>query len=48
MIYLWEARIIFCPSGHILENMKTCEVADCGCPVPSLTAVYGNEAVLTE
>jgi hypothetical protein len=30
MIYLWEVRIIFCPSGHILENMKTWEVADVG------------------
>jgi hypothetical protein len=48
MIYLWEVRIIFYPSGHTLENMKTWGVADFGRPVPSLTEVYGNETVLTE
>jgi hypothetical protein len=48
MIQLWEVRIIFCPAGNILEDMETWAFADCGCPVPTLTIVYGNETVLTE
>jgi hypothetical protein len=48
MIYLGQVSINFSPSGHVLENMKSWEVAVCGCQVPSLTEVCGNNTVLTE
>jgi hypothetical protein len=39
---------ISCPSGHILDTMEACEVADFSGPVSLITEVSGIETAVTE